>query len=153
MVVQNAHPKIARLFYTGMCIGNLKMLLKSSNIIVVYGESRQGKTWTIEKYCPHQIRIGCDATMSIESIKNEMLDRVDMPVMSVEHVLTESHKYEDAVSTSVGTKMLIKAGSDFSDSSSFTESLKTSYLTVDTKKKSEFFSDNTREICRETFRV
>lgn len=113
--------------------------LKSSNIIVVYGESRQGKTWTIEKYCPHQIRIGCDATMSIESIKNEMLDRVDMPVMSVEHVLTESHKYEDAVSTSVGTKMLIKAGSDFSDSSSFTESLKTSYLTVDTKKKSEFF--------------
>lgn len=40
--------------------------LSAYNIIVVYGESRQGKTWTIEKYCLNQIRIGCNASMDIK---------------------------------------------------------------------------------------
>ena len=43
-----------------------KNAILAHNIIVVYGESRQGKTWTIDKYCPHQIRIGCTASMNVE---------------------------------------------------------------------------------------
>ena len=43
--------------------------LASNNIIVVYGESRQGKTWTIDRYCPLQMRIGC--TLSID-ITNDL---------------------------------------------------------------------------------
>ena len=43
---------------------------RSYNVIVVYGESRQGKTWTIEKYCPEQLRIGCNSSM-------DKLSRID----------------------------------------------------------------------------
>jgi len=45
---------------------------KSYNIIVVYGESRQGKTWTIDRYCPSQMRIGCTASMDIRQIKKRL---------------------------------------------------------------------------------
>ena len=45
--------------------------VQSYNIIVVYGESRQGKTWTIERYCPNQLRIGCNAAMDIDASKKD----------------------------------------------------------------------------------
>ena len=58
--------------------------LSSYNIIVVYGESRQGKTWTIERYCSSQIRIGCNAAMDIAQIKIDMLKAVNMEVCEIE---------------------------------------------------------------------
>lgn len=51
-----------------------KDAINNYNIIVVYGESRQGKTWTIERYCPCQLRIGCTSSKSIFQLKRDMLD-------------------------------------------------------------------------------
>lgn len=58
--------------------------IKSYNIVVVYGESRQGKTWTIERYCPAQLRIGCNASMTVEQLKKEMLNlllQISVPIV------------------------------------------------------------------------
>lgn len=112
--------------------------LTSYNIIVVYGESRQGKTWTIERYCPSQLRIGCDASMTLEQIKKEMLHVIGLDIHTVEHSVTEGYSEGCNVSSSVGSEMLISAGMDTSLSATHSETLKTTYDTVDLTKNVEF---------------
>lgn len=112
--------------------------IMSYNIIVVYGESRQGKTWTIERYCPTQLRIGCDATMTLEQIKREMLHVVGLDVHTVEHSVTEEYSEGCSASSSVGMDMLMSAGMDASLSAAHSETLKTTYDTVDLTKNVEF---------------
>ena len=110
----------------------------SYNIIVVYGESRQGKTWTIERYCPTQLRIGCDASMTLEQIKREMLHVVGLEIHTVEHSVTEEYSEGCSASSSVGMDMLLSAGMDASLSAAHSETLKTTYDTVDLSKNVEF---------------
>lgn len=112
--------------------------IMSYNIIVVYGESRQGKTWTIERYCPKQLRIGCNASMTLEQIKKEMLHAVGLEVHTVEHSVTEEYSEGCAVSSNVGTDMLVSAGMDASLSTAHSETLKTTYDTVDLTKNADF---------------
>lgn len=112
--------------------------LMSYNIIVVYGESRQGKTWTIERYCPSQLRIGCDASMTLEQIKKEMLHVIGLDIHTVEHSVTEGYSEGCSVSSGVGTEMLMSAGMDASLSATHSETLKTIYDTVDITKNVEF---------------
>lgn len=113
--------------------------LMSYNIIVVYGESRQGKTWTIERYCPSQLRIGCDASMTLERIKKEMLHVIGLDVHTVEHSVTEGYSEGCSVTSGVGAEMLMSAGVDASLSATHSETLKTTYDTVDLTKNAEFF--------------
>lgn len=114
--------------------------LESYNIIVVYGESRQGKTWTIEKYCSEQIRIGCNATMDVEQIKKEMLNSVGIDILSVEHSVSDEITSKTGVSSKIGQKILINAGVDCSKLNNHKETLKTTYTTVDISKNSEFIN-------------
>lgn len=112
--------------------------IMSYNIIVVYGESRQGKTWTIERYCPAQLRIGCDASMTLDQIKKEMLHVVGLDIHKVEHSVTEEYSEGCTASSGVGAEMLMSAGVDASASVAHTETLKTTYDTVDITKSAEF---------------
>lgn len=112
--------------------------IRSYNIIVVYGESRQGKTWTIEKYCPKQLRIGCNASMTLEQIKKEMLHIVGLEVHTVEHSVTEEFSEGCSASSSIGTEMLMSAGMDASLSAAHKETLTTTYETVDITKNNDF---------------
>lgn len=63
--------------------------ISNTNIIVIYGESRQGKTWMIEKYCRNQIRIGCTSDMNIILLKEAMLYNLGLSVLKVEHTVTK----------------------------------------------------------------
>lgn len=112
--------------------------IRSYNIIVVYGESRQGKTWTIERYCPTQLRIGCNASMSMEQIKKEMLHIVGRDIHTVEHSITEEYSEGCVASSTVGTEMLVSAGMDANLSIAHRETLTTTYETVDLAKNHDF---------------
>jgi hypothetical protein len=52
--------------------------------IVVYGASRQGKTWLVEKYCPNFIRVGCDAKFTREELFKAILHELGVKVGNVQ---------------------------------------------------------------------
>ena len=112
--------------------------IRSYNIIVVYGESRQGKTWTIERYCPAQLRIVCNASMTVEQIKKDMLHAVGLEIHTIEHSVTEEFSEGYTTSSAIGSEMLISAGMDVSKSSAHRETLTTTYDTVDLTKDNDF---------------
>lgn len=114
--------------------------VQSYNIIVVYGESRQGKTWTIERYCPNQLRIGCNAAMDIDALKKEMLHVVGVEVRQIEHSITDEFSDSDVeqVSSSIGAEMVASAGMSTTSSIAHKGTLKTSYQTVNINNMLEF---------------
>ena len=126
--------------------------LKLNNIIVVYGESRQGKTWTIERYCPNQIRIGCRADMNIDSLKDEMLLQINADYYEIEHTIKEEHSQTASSSigtdssasiniSAVGLQMQTRAGMDCSNKQSITEEIKTHYITFDKNNTTMFIEE------------
>lgn len=125
--------------------------IRSYNIIVVFGESRQGKTWTIERYCPTQLRIGCDASMTIDQIKKEMLHIIGRDIHTVEHSITEEYSKGCSASSTIGTEMLASAGMDTSMSVAHRETLTTTYETVDLAKNHEFLATIKRNACGKYF--
>lgn len=108
------------------------------NIIVVYGESRQGKTWTIERYCKDQLRIGCTATKDVKQLKRDMLDKLDIQVRHIKHSLTKEVKTGASSTTKVGTEMALAAGANTNMAASHAETINTEYLTVDLDNDTEF---------------
>lgn len=125
---------------------------RSYNVIIVYGESRQGKTWTIEKYCPEQLRIGCNSSMKLADIKREMLHVIGVDVRQIEHSITEevsSNKIANLsgnISNKKNYKLNLNAEMDNEHGSAHKETLKTSYLTVDINNLREFLDT----ICSKT---
>lgn len=117
-----------------------KDAIDNNNIIVVYGESRQGKTWTIERYCPNQLRIGCTSSKSVRQLKHDMLDILGIKVRQVEHSVTEELKAGVVSSTKVGSEIIAAAGMDSNVSSTRSETLKTEYTTVDLDNDVEFLA-------------
>lgn len=115
-----------------------KNALTSYNIIVVYGESRQGKTWTIERYCSNQIRIGCTASMDIAQIKKDMLHAVDMEVCEIEHSIEEEYSTGANLNTSVGNQLIAQAGGGASTAVALKETIKTRYSTVNIDNSEDF---------------
>lgn len=112
----------------------------NNNIIVVYGESRQGKTWTIERYCPKQLRIGCTSSKTVRQLKQDMLDVLGIKIRQVEHSVTEEVKAGTNTSSKVGNEMIGAAGMDANLSTSRLETLKTEYTTVDLDNDIEFLN-------------
>ena len=110
----------------------------SQNIIVVYGESRQGKTWTIDRYCPNQMRIGCTASMDIKQIKKDMLHAVNVDIREIEHSITEEYSAGNNVYTEVGTNLVAQAGGGVTTAVAHCETLKTTYKTVEVDDSEEF---------------
>ena len=123
---------------------NFQAATRSYNIIVVYGESRQGKTWTIERYCPEQLRIGCNSSMKLADIKREMLHVIGVDVRQIEHSITEevsSNKIANLsgnISNAKTHAISLNAGLDNERGSAHKETLKTSYFTVDINNLREF---------------
>lgn len=117
-----------------------KNALIAHNLIVVYGESRQGKTWMIDKYCPNQYRIGCTATMDVKQIKKEMLFAVGIEVLDVEHTIIQQKKVGVKSTTSVGGDMLAKAGVDCESVEAQEETIKSTYSSLDFSIDAEFLS-------------
>ena len=117
-----------------------KNALMAHNIIVVYGESRQGKTWMIDKYCANQYRIGCTATMDVEQIKKEMLFAVGVDVLEIEHTISQQTKTGLKSTTSVGGELLVKAGVDCESVESQEEIIKTTYPSLDFSIDAEFLA-------------
>lgn len=112
--------------------------LSGCHIIVVYGESRQGKTWTIEKYCNSQIRIGCNSAMDIKQIKTDMLQSVNMAVCEVEHSVTEEYSAGSNLYTEIGSQLIAHAGGSTSTAVAHKETIKTTYPTVNVEYTEEF---------------
>ena len=113
--------------------------IQNYNIVVVYGESRQGKTWTIERFCPDQLRIGCTANMDLDSVKKEMLIKVGINVRKIEHSLTqEVFEGEDIFSNFNTPRGILASGANMSTSSAHKETVSTSYDTVDLTNNTEF---------------
>ncbi len=119
---------------------NFKNALKSYNIIVVYGESRQGKTWMVDKYCSNQIRVGCNASMSFSSIKEQMLNSVGVKIRSINHSITENTTNEASVQTSIGKDMIASAGTSAKQTNGFSETISTTYETVDINNMNEYLT-------------
>lgn len=117
-----------------------KNALSAHNIIVVYGESRQGKTWMIDKYCPNQLRIGCTATMDVEQIKREMLYAVGVDAQTVEHTITKQLKEGVKSTINAGGKLLVSTELDGEYVEAQEETLKTTYNTVDFSIETEFLT-------------
>lgn len=112
--------------------------LQSNNIIVVYGESRQGKTWTIDRYCPRQVRIGCNSSMDIRQIKVDMLHATGMEVMEIEHTVTTEVASGNNIRTEMGTELVAKAGGEVTTARSRSETIKTKYPTVEVDNSEDF---------------
>lgn len=95
-------PKNCPTFFEREVHKQFKNALISKNIIVVYGESKQGKTWTIEKYCPNQCRIGCTNDMELLRLKVSILEKLGLPFETghYERVTTFEKEREGGISTS-----------------------------------------------------
>ena len=117
-----------------------KDAINNNNIIVVYGESRQGKTWTIERYCQNQLRIGCTASKDVNQLKRDMLDALGVKVRQITHSITTEIKAGVSASSKVGNELIIAAGTDANLSTGQSETIGTEYLTVDIDNDMEFLS-------------
>lgn len=58
--------------------------------IVVYGASRQGKTWLVERYCHEFIRVGCDAKHTREKLFKSIMDELGITIAEI----TSTEMYE-----------------------------------------------------------
>ena len=110
----------------------------NNNIIVVYGESRQGKTWTIERYCQNQLRIGCTASKDVAQLKRDMLDVLGIKIRQVKHSITTEVKTGLNSSSKIGSELALAAGTDASLSTGQSETIDTEYLTIDLDNDTEF---------------
>lgn len=60
------------------------LIYGESGHIVVYGASRQGKSWLVERYCPSFVRVGCDAKFTRERLFKAILHSLGIEVGSIE---------------------------------------------------------------------
>lgn len=112
--------------------------IKSYNINVVYGESRQGKTWMVDRYCTKQIRVGCHANMTFNDIKTQMLNAAGIQIRKIDHSITEDSSFEKEGFSTVGTEVALSAGLSSKESCGHHETISTSYTTVDIDNQTSF---------------
>lgn len=112
--------------------------IRSYNINVVYGESRQGKTWMVDRYCKNQIRVGCQANMTCRNIKEQMLNAAGISIRKIEHSLTEDITNEIETMSKVGTEVAMSAGVSGKASNGRSETIRTSYVNVDIDNQTDF---------------
>ena len=107
-----------------------KHAVASKNIIVVYGESRQGKTWAIQRYCPNQCRIGCTSDMDIERVKAAILEALNISLQEISEI--EESETKTRGGASVDFKMNhIQAGAGTSGIIKKTQTASTTRVNVD----------------------
>lgn len=114
--------------------------IKSYNINVVYGESRQGKTWMVDRYCAEQLRVGCQANMTLDDLKTQMLNAAGIQIRKIDHSITEDKSSERETFSKVGTEVAFSAGLTGKESCGHSETIATSYTTVDINNQSSFLT-------------
>lgn len=114
--------------------------IKSYNINVVYGESRQGKTWMVDRYCAEQLRVGCQANMSLSDLKTQMLNAAGVQIRKIDHSITEDKSIELEGFSKVGMEVALSAGLTSKESCGHSETIATSYTTVDINNQTSFLT-------------
>ena len=112
--------------------------LLSVAIIVVYGESRQGKTCTIDLYCPSQARIGCTLSMDIKQIKIDMLRACGVEVREIEHCITKGYSTGNSLQADFGTGIVVQSGGGITTSTNRSETIKTVYKNIELEDSENF---------------
>ncbi len=114
--------------------------IKSYNINVVYGESRQGKTWMVDRYCKNQLRVGCQANMTLTDIKIQMLNVAGVHIRKIEHSITDDSIKETSAFSNVGRDVAVYAGLSNKKTCGHSETISTSYNTVEIDNQSSFLN-------------
>lgn len=112
--------------------------IKSYNINVVYGESRQGKTWMVDRYCSNQLRVGCQANMTLNELKTQMLNVAGIQIRKINHSITEDTSVEIESFSKVGMELAMSAGISGKESCGHSETIATAYNTVDIENQASF---------------
>ena len=113
---------------------NFQNALRSKNIVVVYGESRQGKTWTIEKYCQKQCRIGCTNNMDLKELKEGILNSLGVRVQDFTYEREVEANTAEQLSLDLGFMPLATTGAKTSQAQKKTEKLSANYKNIDINK-------------------
>jgi hypothetical protein len=112
--------------------------------IVVYGASRQGKTWLIERFSPKFIRIGCDSKFTREGLFKAILHELKVIVGEVQE--NSGNEVELAMSASgkgnasipLLTKVGIEGKGEYKDKD--LESRQVTYKNIDLTNQTEVIS-------------
>lgn len=112
--------------------------------IVVYGASRQGKTWLIERFSPEFVRVGCDSKFTREGLFKAILHELKVVVGEVQE--NSGNEVELAIGvTGTGdvkiplvTKVELEGKGEYKDKD--TESRLVTYKNIDLSNQSEVIS-------------
>ena len=83
-----------------------KILSSQQKHIVLYGASRQGKSWLIAKYCPSAIRIGCMPNSTIESINKLIVASLGIQPVRKQRTTSDESSETNEVTGSGGVDFL-----------------------------------------------
>ena len=74
-----------------------------NNHIIVYGASKQGKSWMVETYCPNFVRVGCDVKHTRETLfKSILLELgIKVGVINESQQSSLSGKMEGSIETKI----------------------------------------------------
>lgn len=109
--------------------------------IVVYGASRQGKSWMVERYCPNFIRVGCDAKNTREQIFKSIL--LELDVIIGEKTVDSGQDFSGDLKVSIKGQASIpfvakgEAGAEGTLHGGHYKNEQLSYLNIDLKNQSE----------------
>lgn len=112
-----------------------------SQHIIVYGASRQGKSWMVERYCTSFIRVGCDVKYDRSMLFKAILDELN--IIIGETKTSNEYKHGDKIKTSgegnIEVPFIAKAKvagtGEVSDEGS--KSKEVTYLNIDLNNQSE----------------
>lgn len=107
--------------------------------VVVYGASRQGKTWLIERYCKSYVRVGCDPKNNREMLFRAILQQLGENVGNVETNSVGEVSGEAGATAKIGIKAGIEVGTDLTGKvvGKATEGSKLTYTNINLESTDE----------------
>ena len=113
--------------------------------IVIYGASRQGKSWLVEKYTPRFKRIGCDYKSTRETLFKSMLNELGIKVGNITEASGNSTKLSLSATGEIETPSVpfmakAKVATTASGESDNQTSDTIEYINIDLENQSEVIS-------------
>lgn len=112
--------------------------LRNFNIVVVYGESRQGKTWMVDRYCPNQIRVGCNSAFTLNGLKKQMVQSSGTKIRNVSESYSSSSTAKMKGGVGVKNPVGIEIGGGTSET--VTKTTSSTSLNVNIDNQDEFLN-------------
>lgn len=69
--------------------------------LIIFGASKQGKSWLVEKYCPSFLRIGCHTSFNLHSILKHIMEQLGLFIGNIQKTSIE----ETTESSELGSKV------------------------------------------------